>query len=193
MCVSFYNTTVTTLLLHFQISETYTDTLNKEISWLQCIRENILDQPDDFKETNISWAAFHAEQVNNNVSYLPSINALLPLFHEHAASAPMIRHGMNLVKNATTKLNPGQIPVLCGDQPLFALGKQIQWNCSETFGEDKFVLLFGQFHIEQNFLRVLGQILQGSGWVGVSVSSGIIQKGSAEAILKVSFSYLRSE
>ena len=34
---------------------------------------------------------------------------------------------MNIVKETTEFLNPGQILVICMDQPLFALAKQIQW------------------------------------------------------------------
>ncbi|KAJ7394529.1 SUMO1 sentrin specific peptidase 1 [Desmophyllum pertusum] len=35
----------------------------------------------------------------------------------------MIKHGMNALKQATTFLNPGQVPVIAFDQPLFALAK----------------------------------------------------------------------
>ena len=40
----------------------------------------------------------------------------------------MIRHSMDVVKNAVEHLNPGQTPVVTFDQPLFALAKQIQWK-----------------------------------------------------------------
>lgn len=61
----------------------------------------------------------------------------------------MIRHTMDIIKNAVTYLNPGQIPVRTCDQPLFAIGKSIQWTWPEQYGEDKFVIVLGGLHIEQ--------------------------------------------
>ncbi len=46
---------------------------------------------------------------------------LLPLFYEKAATAAMIKHGMNVVCWAIDFLNPGQIPVIAFDAPLYAL------------------------------------------------------------------------
>lgn len=71
------------------------------------------------------------------------------------------------------------------DQPLYATGKKIQWTWPDTYGEDKFVLLLGPLHIEQSFLGILGQLMEGCGWVGVVAASGVMSAGSAEAILKV--------
>ena len=51
---------------------------------------------------------------------------LLPLFFEKAATIPMVRHGMTIMRKATEKLNPGQIPVMAVDQPLFALSKYVR-------------------------------------------------------------------
>ena len=54
------------------------------------------------------------------------MSALLPLFQENAHSVAMIQHVMNIVKQAVDNLNPGQIPVLALDQPLYTIAKQIQ-------------------------------------------------------------------
>ena len=59
-----------------------------------------------------------------------------------------IQHSMNIVKETTEFLNPGQIPVICMDQPLFALAKQVQWANPHVFGEDKFIVMMGGLHIE---------------------------------------------
>ena len=66
----------------------------------------------------------------------------------------MIKHSMDIVKTSVQYLNPGQIPVLAADQPLFALAKQIQWTWPATHGEDKFVIIFGGLHIEMAVLKV---------------------------------------
>ncbi len=60
----------------------------------------------------------------------------------------MIRHSMNIVKRAVKILNPGQVPVITGDQPLFTLAKQIQWSWPTTHGENHFVM-FGGLHISR--------------------------------------------
>ena len=57
-----------------------------------------------------------------------ALTALLPLFKENANSAVMNAHSMKLVKDATNALNLSQIPIICADQPLFALAKVIQWT-----------------------------------------------------------------
>lgn len=128
-----------------------------------------------------------------NVSFFyraPSINALLPLFHEKSTSISMIMHGMKLVRDLTQYLNGNQTPVMCLDQQLYVLAKKIQWNFPANFAENKFVVLLGPLHIEQSFLRVLGSYIEGSGWSAILSHSGICTSGSAEALLKVNFSRL---
>ena len=75
----------------------------------------------------ISWSAYHAS-IQETVIPPAAINVLLPLFLESAHSVTMIKHSMTIVQAAVQHLNPGQVPVLATDQPLFALAKQIQWT-----------------------------------------------------------------
>jgi len=70
---------------------------------------------------------------------------LLPLFLERAHIVAMIKHFMDVVRNAVEHLNPGQIQMVTFDQPLFALAKQIQWKWPHEYSEEKFVILFGVF------------------------------------------------
>lgn len=55
----------------------------------------------------------------------------------------------------------------------------------ELYGESKLVVMFGGFHIEQAFLKVLGQFLISCGWVGAIGNSGIATEAPAESCLKV--------
>ena len=64
---------------------------------------------------------------------------------------------MNIVKRAVAVLNPGQVPVISCDQPLYKLAKQIQWTWPASHGEDHFVIMFGGLHIEMASLKVLGE------------------------------------
>jgi len=91
--------------------------------------------------------------------------SLLPLFLENAHTVAMIRHSMDVVKNAVEHLNPGQTPVVTFDQTLFALAKQIQWKWPESYGEDQTVVMFGGLHIEMAALKTLG--VWGTGYKGV--------------------------
>ena len=65
------------------------------------------------------------------------ITARLPLFQEQAHTAGMIPHSV-VIRDAVEHVNPGQIPVIAMDQPLFALEKQIQWEFPDLYGEDKY-------------------------------------------------------
>jgi hypothetical protein len=136
---------------------------------------------------NWSWAAYHANRITQNTQDLYcAVCSLLPLFFEESTSVSMVRHGMNIIKNITHHLNPTQTPVMYGDQPLYTIGKLIQWNWPDLYGEDKFVMMFAPFHIEKAFLGVIGQYMDGCGWISVAVNAGLVTQGSAEAILKVS-------
>ena len=53
----------------------------------------------------------------------------------------MIKHGMDVQKQAIDFLNPGQIPVMAVDQPLFAWAKYMQSKFPETREKDQLVLV----------------------------------------------------
>ena len=85
----------------------------------------------------------------------------------------MIRHSMNVVKAAVSILNPNQIPIITCDQPLYALAKQIQWNWPTTYGEKYFFVMFGGLHIEMAAFKILGDLLDSSGWIATLVQAGV--------------------
>ena len=91
---------------------------------------------------------------------------------------------MDVIKRAVEHLNPGQVPVLTVDQPLFAIAKIIQWNWPESYGEDKFVVLLGGLYIEMATLATLGYLFDGSGWTNVLTKAGIATPGTADSFLK---------
>ena len=74
----------------------------------------------------ITWSSYHGS-MNRPPSISPVISGLLPLFYEKASSLAMVKHGMEMQRQATAHLNPGQIPVTLFDQPLFAIAKFVQW------------------------------------------------------------------
>ena len=139
-------------------------------------------------DATVSWAAFHAstQQPNTVKDSRTLITTLLPLFHDQAKSVAMIKHSMDIVKKAVMTLNPGQIPVLVADQPLFTIAKQIQWKYPEFYGESKFVVMLGGFHIEMGAFKVIGNLLEDSGWTSALVQASISTSGTADSFIRVS-------
>ena len=106
----------------------------------------------------MSWSAFNAaEQTDDR---LTNISVLLPLFPDDSKSIAMMKHGMDVIKQAVQHLNGDQSPVIAFDQPLFANAKLVQWNWKEEYGEDKFVAMMGPLHIEMAFMKVIGNFRQ---------------------------------
>ena len=119
---------------------------------------------DTEKHTPAMWSSYHAARSDTVGQPEKCIEALLPLFHEKAATPEMIRHGMELVKKTTEHINPHQAPVLVVDQPLYGLAKKMKWTFPDIFGEDKFVVMLGGLHIEMALWSTMGDLLHGSGW-----------------------------
>ena len=115
------------------------------------------------KKDAIAWAAYHALQ-QAPAEDPPALCALMPLFYEKAATPAMVRHGMNVQRQAIEYLNPGQIPVSVFDQPLFALAKYVQWKWPDTHGESVHVVMLGGLHTEMALWSTLGDILEDSGF-----------------------------
>ena len=90
--------------------------------WLNLAKAAIEKQAVD---NWISWSAYLANTCHTIIPS-PEIHASLPLFTESADSTAMLRHSMDITKEAVQCLNREQIPVLTADQPLFAKLKEIQ-------------------------------------------------------------------
>lgn len=152
--------------------------------WLNNISALYEKENLDAKD-NLSWAAFHASK-QPPTQHEPAVTSLMPMFQESAHSAPMVLHGMNIVKSAVQLVNPEQVPVIAMDQPLFALAKQIQWKWPHTHGENKFVIMFGGLHIELASLRALGKWLDKSGWTVVLTNADIASPGVVDSFVSAS-------
>ena len=155
-----------------------------EREWLENVFEK-LNQGELQNNEYISWAAYHAS-MQNELPQKVCLSAMLPLFKEQAHSPAMIRHSMIVVRDAVQFLNPGQIPVVTFDQPLYAIAKQVQWNRPDMFGEDQFVVMLGGLHIEMASFKALGNWLDGSGWTDVLVQAEVANSGTADSFLKAS-------
>lgn len=156
--------------------------IEEEKDWQNNTRR-LLSEGVQSVDDPISWAAFHSNQEPSR-DFEVTIGSLLPLFPDDSKSVAMIRHAMDVVQRAVHHLNPGQVPVLTVDQPLFAIAKQIQWNWPNEYGEDKFVILLGGLHLEMASLATIGDLLDGSGWTHALAQANIATPGTAESFLK---------
>ncbi|KAE8739304.1 hypothetical protein FOCC_FOCC015194 [Frankliniella occidentalis] len=155
----------------------------RQTAWLSHVR-NVVHGGEH--GLDLTWAAFNATNFSSESDTLPIVNTLLPLFEEVAETPSMVKHGFDIVTKITNMVNPGQTPTICMDQPLFALGKILQCNWPQTYGESKIVLLMGGLHIEQAFLRLLGTFMDECGWAEIATHAGITSsEAGAEALLKV--------
>jgi hypothetical protein len=141
-----------------------------------------LDKDVVCAEDTITWAGYHSNNLQQE-NILPTISTLLPLFYEKADSPAMIKHGMDVISQVTTFLNPGQVPVITVDQPLFALAKCIQWKWPAVYGEEKFVVMFGGLHLEMGMRNTLGNLLDGSGWTGILTAVDVGSSGIADSLI----------
>ena len=154
--------------------------LSRETTWQEKSQQLLL--LDTLPEGEaISWAGYFSK-MEVSVSIEPSIFGFLPLFEEKAASWAMQKHGLKVICSAIEKLNPGQIPVVCGDQPIYAILKQIQWQYND-YNESKIVILLGGLHIELHHWGLLGKLLMASGWDEALFEAGITTSGRANSIL----------
>jgi hypothetical protein len=109
------------------------------------------------------WAAYHAA-MQPPIRDPPALCTLLPMFYKKAATHAMIEHDMDVIPQSIQFLNPGQIPVITFDQPLFAMAKFVQWTWPNTHGEQLQVVMLGGLHTEMALWSTVGDVLEGSGW-----------------------------
>ncbi|KAK3910021.1 Microtubule-associated protein VP7 [Frankliniella fusca] len=149
-----------------------------EKGWLEACRS---------AEHCTTWSDFHSESDKRKPEgkEFSTQVSVLPLFHEKAPTMSMMEHAMKVVQAAVKYLNPGQIPVMTVDQPLYALCKSAQWQVNDL-DEQSFFVMFGAMHIELAALRVLGQWLNESGWVDALLESGVATEGRAKSMIHVS-------
>ena len=121
----------------------------------ECVRKasSLLGQNISAEQT-ISWAGYHAS-LQSQLLNPPAKIALLPLFLEKADSPAIL-------KMLTTFLNPGQIPVIACDCPIFAQCKYIQWKWPLSHEEDKMIVMMGGLHTEKALWNSMGDMLASS-------------------------------
>ena len=90
---------------------------------------------------NITWPFRHTLK-KRGPAFQACITALMRLLRDQTYSVATVRHVMDMISDAVRLLNPGQVPVITADQPIYATAKQIQWQWPEIYGESHFLIMF---------------------------------------------------
>ncbi|MES9881863.1 MAG: hypothetical protein ABW185_13375 [Sedimenticola sp.] len=130
----------------------------------------------------VTWAGFNSSLMDEDSIKPRAVTGVLPLFSDKAASVSMVKHAMSVIKDGIHFLNPGQTPVIGMDQPIYAIGKFIQWKwCNMDLSEDQYVLMLGALHIEFVIEAIEGKLTEGSGMAVMACKAGILTTGRAES------------
>ena len=87
-----------------------------ERQWAKMVATILKQEEEELRDkTAITWSAYHASSC---CEVIPCLSGLYPLFKESLTDAAMILHAMCLVKKSINYLNPFQVPVITGDQPI---------------------------------------------------------------------------
>ena len=95
----------------------------------------------------------------------------------------MQKHSMIVVKKAIEFVNPGQVPVIEGDCPLYAQQKEFQWGYPDEIGESKMVCFMRFLHIEMTSQECGGKLLARSGWDWMFSLTNVFTTGVAASLL----------
>ena len=106
---------------------------------------------------------------------------VLPLLPESVNSTAIVRHCITVICKIIEHFNPGQSPVITGDQLVYAVGKQVQ--LMYLLESDKLIWMMGPLHIEMAFISAIGDWLEESGWVNIFIRSKINTLGRIESFL----------
>ena len=134
----------------------------------------------------LSWSSFNA-YLDDAALQPKCISYLLPLLKESSSEPSVVMHGLKTILHTTKSLNPGQTPVACIDQPLFAIAKQIQWIFHSSFCEDKLFIFFAGLHLEKQAIVLVFDLMAESGWMNhFIVKAGLGTSGAADSLIRIS-------
>ena len=98
---------------------------------------------------------------------------MLRLLQYEVATHGMVRHTMDIIDQVRKKLKLDQPLVIASDQPVYAIGKQVQWLYPDEYDDHKVLIMMGPLHNKMKFLNLLGNWLESSGWTESLVKAKI--------------------
>ena len=118
-----------------------------EEAWFKHLYTVVFEEGRDLQQMPVTYSGFFsycqgAEDVRPRATV-----GIFHVFYEKASSMSMQKHAMLISKKATDFINPGQVPVIVGDCPLYVQQKKCQWKFPDEVGESKMVCFMGFLHI----------------------------------------------
>lgn len=103
-------------------------------AWLNHVLKVFTEIDGKLQEMPVNYSGFFSYgQCADNVRP-KAIVGVFPIFYEKSSSMAMQKHSMLANKKAIVFVNPGQIPVIVGDYPLYIQQKKCQWQYSNEVG-----------------------------------------------------------
>ena len=153
------------------------DHFDESKDWFDYIHDH-LDDEEMLHRCN--WASFCASQVQNLGR--KCLSAMLPLLQDEVATHVIVRHTMDIIDQVHKKLKLNQPLVITADQHVYANGK-VRWLYPDEFSDNKVLMMMDPLHIDVNFLQVLSNWLESSGWTASLVKAKITSSGKAKSFL----------
>ena len=151
-----------------------------QFDWLTNIE--LLNTSNADLSKRYSFSAYYSQQMRRQEFTFKTQEALLPVLFESVNSPAMVRHCMEVIQQITLHMNPTQKQVfITGDQPVYALGKRLQWMYQCQFSN--IFWMMGPLHIEMAFLHAIGNWLDGSGWTDLCEKAKLDTTGRIESYL----------
>ena len=166
--------------VNFQYAEHSGSTVASLQPWLNEVVETLQKK----EQKNVSFAAYQSRQTEEAFSISKCHQRQLPLLKDEIQSPSTIRHLMNVITSIIKRVDSTQAPVITADQPVYALGKYLQWKHPTIYGEDQIVFMMGGLHIEMAVQNAVGKWLMGSGWTDILVKAGVLRLADASPFLK---------
>ena len=113
------------------------ENLNEPEKWLDVLK-NLFGHIEEWA----SLSGFYSR--HSSSKSLVSVNPLFPILPESINTSPTVRYCAKIIVKLTKKLHPGQIPIITADQPVYALGQQVQWLYPHEL--DNIIWMMGPLH-----------------------------------------------
>ena len=154
-----------------------------EEAWLNHLHKVMKEEDGKLQETPVTYSGFLSHGQSKEDVRPRATVGVFPIFYEKASTMAMQKHSMLVVKKAIEFVNPGQVPVIEGDCPLYAQQKKCQWGYPDEVGESKMVCFMGFLHVEMTSQDCGGKLLSGSGWDRMFTLANVFTTGVSASLL----------
>ncbi len=93
--------------------------ITAEKEWLRNIHKVRVEKDGELQEEPVTFSGYFSNNQSSEVIRPTATIGVFPILNEKAASVGMQKHAMLQTMKATEFVNPGQIPVIVGDCPLY--------------------------------------------------------------------------